>query len=242
MSVPPPATRDELRIAIIDDHDIVHAGVATWCAQADPPITVVGVYTKVEAFLTENPTSTTTIDAVLLDLELLTRRPDFDAVQQISAAGHRVIVYSHIEHPEVILRCLDLGAVSYLSKSEGRQHLIDAIYAARSDEPYVGPNMAAAMYNNDDKGRPNLSLREIEILKAWFQTENKDLVARRLHIEPTTVRTHLQRVRVKYAASGRPAPTKASLLARRPGRHHQHRGPLGQTDSGTTHGVPSTPA
>ncbi len=40
------------------------------------------------------------------------------------------------------------------------------------------------------------------------------LVARQLQIAPTTVRTHLQRVRAKYAAVGRPATTKAALVAR----------------------------
>lgn len=44
--------------------------------------------------------------------------------------------------------------------------------------------------------------------------ESNDLVAGRLNIAPATVRTHLQRVRVKYAAAGRPAPTKAALVAR----------------------------
>ena len=32
----------------------------------------------------------------------------------------RVIVYSHMAADEVILTCLDLGAVTYLAKSEGR--------------------------------------------------------------------------------------------------------------------------
>jgi hypothetical protein len=52
------------------------------------------------------------------------------------------------------------------------------------------------------------------VLVAWFQTENKEAVGKRLFIEPTTVCTHLQRVRANYAAVGRPAPTKAALIAR----------------------------
>lgn len=39
-------------------------------------------------------------------------------------------------------------------------------------------------------------------------------MARRLHIATATVRTVLQRIRAKYAAAGRPAPTKATLVAR----------------------------
>lgn len=62
--------------------------------------------------------------------------------------------------------------------------------------------------------RPDLAPREKEVLIAWFQTDSKDGVARALNIAPTTVRTHLQRVRAKYAAVGRPASTKAALVAR----------------------------
>ena len=61
---------------------------------------------------------------------------------------------------------------------------------------------------------PGLAPREREVLIAWLLTDNKELVGRQLHISPTTVRTHLQRIRAKYAAVGRPAPTKAALVAR----------------------------
>jgi DNA-binding NarL/FixJ family response regulator len=87
-----------------------------------------------------------------------------------------------------------------VTKSERKDHLIDAIRAARTDTPYVGPRMALAMLNDSTAGRANLAPREKEVLIAWFRTESKDVVARQLQIAPTTVRTHLQRVRAKYAA------------------------------------------
>jgi DNA-binding NarL/FixJ family response regulator len=62
--------------------------------------------------------------------------------------------------------------------------------------------------------RPALAPREQQVLLAWIRCDNKDEVARQLEISPTTVRTHLQRIRDKYAAAGRPAPTKAALVAR----------------------------
>lgn len=45
--------------------------------------------------------------------------------------------------------------------------------------------------------RPELAPREKEVLLAWIRTDSKDGVARQLHIAPTTVRTHLQRIRAK---------------------------------------------
>ncbi len=151
---------------------------------------------------------------MLLDLQIHGNKPEFEALRTLSDAGQRVIVYSHLSADEVILTCLDIGAVSYLIKTEGKRHLIDAIHAAHSATPYVAPRMAKALLNDARLGRTNLSQREKEVLIAWFQTESKELVGQRLYISPTTVRTHLQRARAKYANVGRPAPTKSALLAR----------------------------
>jgi DNA-binding NarL/FixJ family response regulator len=204
----------DIAIAVVDDHEVIHAGIAIWCRQADPPIRIAGNYLSAESFLSDHPPESTNVDVVLVDLELKSRHVDLLGVEKVIMAGHRVVVFSHIDADEIILKCLDLGAMSYLVKTESKDHLIDAIRDACSDIPYVAPRMAGAMYNDRRLGRPHLPVREEEVLISWFQTESKDLVAEKLHIAPSTVRTHLQRVRAKYAAVGRPAPTKAALVAR----------------------------
>ncbi|BBX18396.1 LuxR family transcriptional regulator [Mycolicibacterium duvalii] len=203
-----------VRIAIIDDHDVVHAGVQAWCAQADPPIEVVGCFLEPAEYFAARSDGAADADVVLLDLQIEGNRPDFEALRRLSDGEQRVIVYSHISADEVILTCLELGAVTYLAKSEGKRHLIDAVRAAHTATPYVGPRMGKALLNDTTLGRIKLSEREKQVLIAWFQTESKELVAKRLFIAPTTVRTHLQRARAKYASVGRPAPTKSALLAR----------------------------
>jgi DNA-binding NarL/FixJ family response regulator len=203
-----------LLIAVIDDHDVIHSGIRVWCATAEPEIRVAKEYLTADAFLTDHPGPESGIDAVVVDLELRSRQPAFDDLKRIIDADHCVVVYSHLEQNEIILRCLDLGAATYLAKSEGKSHLLHAIRAAAVHEPYIGPRMAAAMGSDTSEGRPKLSAREIEVLKAWFQTDSKEVVARRLHLEPSTIKSHLQRIRAKYAAVGRPATTKAKLVAR----------------------------
>lgn len=202
----------EISVAVIDDHDAIHAAVRLWCMQATPPITQVNNYMSWMDFVEVAPSGT--VDVVVFDLEQESGRPTFDGLERVVSDGHRVVVYSHLPAYEVILRCLDIGAVTYLVKSEGRKHLIDALRAAGTNEPYIGPRMAGAMLSDESAGRPSLAAREQEVLMAWFQTESKDLVAAKLSIAPTTVRTYLQRVRAKYAAVGRPAPTKSALMAR----------------------------
>ncbi|VEG52116.1 two component LuxR family transcriptional regulator [Mycolicibacterium aurum] len=208
------ARNEVVRIAIIDDHDVVHAGIQAWCIEADPPIDLVGSFMRPAEYFATYPGTSNDVDVVLLDLQIEGNRPDFETLSKLSDRDQRVIVYSHITTDEVILTCLELGAVTYLVKSEGKRHLIEAIHSAHSGTPYVGPRMGKAMLSDGNGGRIKLTEREKQVLVAWFQTESKDLVAKRLFIAPTTVRTHLQRARAKYASVGRSASTKSALLAR----------------------------
>lgn len=73
--------------------------------------------------------------------------------------------------------------------------------------------------DNDDeenvaRPRPSLSKREEEVLLAWIKADTKDEVSGELNVAIGTINTYLARVRAKYAAVGRPASTKAALLAR----------------------------
>jgi len=208
-SAPAPATT----VAVIDGHDVVHAGVAAWCDPADPPVELVGAFLRPDEFLTAYPDTPDGVDVVVLDVQV-DGRPDLRALRALCERGQKVVVFSDLAADEVILSCLDQGAISYLLKSEGRNHLMEAIRTAGTSTPHVGPRMARALHNDAMLGRIRLSEREKEVLIAWFQTESKDAVGQRLYISPTTVRTHLQRARAKYASVGRPAPTKSALLAR----------------------------
>lgn len=205
----PPAEPAVITVALVDDHEVVLAGIQSWCADADPPILVEARYTDPRQ-LEDAPET----DVIVLDLQFAHPAPALSTVRQHTAAGRRVIVYSMTTEPSTIPTCLDLGALTYLTKAEGQQHLVAAIQAAVSDTPYVGPTMAGAMAGDTCSDRPTLSSREKEVLLEWFRTESKGLVATSLFLSTSTVNTHLGRVRTKYAAVGRPAPTKAALVAR----------------------------
>ncbi|WP_237341959.1 LuxR C-terminal-related transcriptional regulator [Williamsia soli] len=73
------------------------------------------------------------------------------------------------------------------------------------------------MYTMDEAPqatRPTLSEREVEVLRTWLICDTKEEAGRALFIGAATVSTHIARVRGKYDAAGRPANTKAALLAR----------------------------
>ncbi len=202
------------RVIVVDNHEAIHAGIRHWCSQADPPIAVVASYRSVDELLTHHPGSAAGAEVVVFDVELQPGRPGLGELRRIVDLGHRVVVYTHITAAEIMLQAMEAGAASFVTKLDDCTHLVDAIRVANRGGAHIAPHAAAALCHNAIFGRPQLAPREKEVLLAWFQTDSKDEVARRLSIAPTTVRTHLERVRAKYAAAGRSAPTKAALVAR----------------------------
>lgn len=198
-------------VVIIDDHPAIVSGVAGWCAAADPPIRVVDTGNRLAVACTEPGRSA---DVVVFDLRLHSGSPAFRELQQLTAAGRRVVVYSQHDDTETVLQCLELGAATYLTKAEGKEHLILAVRAVAADRPYAAPALSGAMVADRTPGRPALSDRERDVLIAWFESDSKSLVAQRLYLSIKTVETYIDRVRVKYANVGRPATSKAALVAR----------------------------
>jgi DNA-binding NarL/FixJ family response regulator len=214
-SIPPPLSHGCRAVAVIDKHEAIHAAVQSWCAQARPRIPFSCGYFSVERFIAEHPENASfPVGIVIVDVQTYSGKADFTSVDNLVELGYRVIVYTHTETDEVVTAGVDHGAVTCLVKSEGKEHLINAIRTADTESPYIGPRLARAMLNDKTLRRPALAPREKEILLAWFRTDSKDEAARLLSIAPSTVRTTVQRIRAKYTAIGRPATTKVALAAR----------------------------
>ncbi|MEU9463724.1 response regulator [Streptomyces sp. NPDC058322] len=205
------AQATELSAVIVDDHPAVRAGVAQWLVTGTPPIQVAASGDDVRVAWAG---AGATADVVILDLHLGGPTPAMGELHRLVQAGRRVVVYSMRADDEIALQCLELGALCYLTKAEGAEHLLEASVAAASGRAYTPPSLAGALAGDRSATRPALSARETEVLVEWFQSESKDFVGQRLGISPRTVNTHLEHIRVKYAMIGREAPTKAALLAR----------------------------
>ena len=120
-------------VAVVDEHDAIHAAVELWCSQAQPPIGFAGNYFSAEQFLSEHPSpSESGVGLIVLELQMQRNGVDFAALDRVVSRRHRVIVYSHIATDEVILTALDRGAVTYLTKSESKDHLICLLYTSPS--------------------------------------------------------------------------------------------------------------
>ena len=198
-----------VRVAIVDDHPVVVEGVRSWLS-GDERMVVVATGDDPDEVLAG---AGGPVDVLLLDLRLHNRLM-VDAVAALSAAGQRVVVYSQFTDEQTVLAVLEAGAVAFLAKNEGREHCVATVLAAASDRGHVPPTLAGAMVADRRPQRPVLSEKEREALLLWFQSMSKASVARRMRISEHTVKQYVDRARVKYARLGRPAATKAALLAR----------------------------
>jgi DNA-binding NarL/FixJ family response regulator len=201
-------------LVVIDDQPVVHTGVRSWVAEASLLTGAVHAYHSIPEFLEKHQRQSTATEVIIYDPENGEQRPDYVGLQQLCKLEHRVVAYSRIASAEIILNCLDAGAANYIVKSEAPQHLIQAITAAQRGTESRGPLAASAVHAAQQFGRPELTAQERRVLIEWLLTDNKDSVSKKLHIAPSTVRTHLQRIRRRYSEIDRAAPSKAALFAR----------------------------
>src|SRR4051794_7533769 len=106
-------------VVVVDDHPAILSGIQAWYAASQRPITVVAAGASVEQAWT---TPGSTADVVLLDLQLGEGGPAFGSLRRLVDAGRQVVVYSMRDDEKTALNCLDLGAATFLTKSEGQQH------------------------------------------------------------------------------------------------------------------------
>jgi two-component system nitrate/nitrite response regulator NarL len=196
-------------VAIVEDHPVVAEGVASWI-RSDPGqrARLAGTASDLTGLRAMPPA-----DVIILDLELSGELVTAQ-ISGLVAAGYRVVAFSGHSDPAIVMATLDNGAHAYVSKDEGRDHLVEAVLAAAADRPYVTRSQARAMLADQHPARPALSEQERQALLLWFQGMSKASVGRRMSISENTVRQYISRARAKYAATGRSAPSKDALLAR----------------------------
>lgn len=197
-------------VVVVDDHEVVADGIRAWCTAATPPVDVVDAGVRAAVAWTGAGAHA---DVVVLDLQLEYDRPDFTAVRDLCAAGRHVVIYTQVHDDRTARRCIKLGALAYVTKSEGKAHLVSAVRLAAQGLTYTPPSLSGALVADDDKDRPVLAPMEIDALRAWFSSSSKTMAAESLGISPKTLDTYITRVRNKYARVGRETGTQARLMA-----------------------------
>ncbi len=187
-------------VVLVDAHPVVLAGLGTWLRRAGIPVVAAGDTPEV-AWSSPGATA----DVVVLDPHLEDPEPVWADLERLVAGGRRVVVHTGRHDEETATRLRRLGCSTVVPKDEGETALVAAVLAASGNRPCVPCRPAA---------RPRLTARERDVLLAWLRSESKRTVAALCHLSPRTVEGYIDRIRLRYAEVGRPAPTKASLVAR----------------------------
>ncbi|BDZ48214.1 DNA-binding response regulator [Frondihabitans sucicola] len=198
-----------LRVALVEDHEIVAVGFAELLREY-PDIRVVAVTPTVrELDLTATP-----VDLVVLDLRLGDGSSATDNIRSLLDAEVDVLILTAAEDPHAIRAAAKAGALGIVRKSQPVEELVEAIRDAASGATVAGLDWAAAIDGDAGLADAGLSAREREILALYASGEKAQSVAYLTNLSKSTVANYVSRIRAKYANAGRPAHTKVDLHRR----------------------------
>jgi DNA-binding NarL/FixJ family response regulator len=178
-----------IRILIVDDHDLLRAGLRSRL-ESEPGMAVVG-----EADTSERAVSQARKlqpNLVLLDL-LLPRKGGYDTIPELLAVAPqaRILVVSSQAAPSSVRRALSAGAAGYLPKRSSDRELVTAIRAVAEGGGYVEPELGARLVTpNGSPALEPLSERERDVLHMLALGHTNQEIGKKLFISVRTVDTH----------------------------------------------------
>ena len=197
-----------IRVAVADDQPLVRAGFGA-LVNHHPDLELVGEAADGREAL--DRIKELTPDVAVLDI----RMPELEGTQVLSAlrrdgVATEVLFLSAFMESELAYKTVAEGAKGYLSKESSRQEICDAIITvARGGTALAAEVQAGLAQEIQDRersdGRPNLTPRETEVLSMIAEGMSAPEIAKRIHLSPTTVKTHLHTLYEKLGVSDRAA-------------------------------------
>ena len=214
----PDPSAAEVRVLLVDDDDLVRAGLTMMIDGAEG-IRVVAeaadgaeVPAAVEAHFP---------DVVLMDL----RMPKVDGVTATRRLLARpdppqVIVLTTFDADEDVLAALHAGASGYLLKDTPPADIVRAVHLVAAGEPILSPQVTRRLMRRsasvaDDRMRARealapLTARELDVVGGVARGESNAEIAAELFMGVATVKAHISSVLAKLGLSNR---TQLALLA-----------------------------
>jgi DNA-binding NarL/FixJ family response regulator len=197
-----------IRVAVVDDHALVLAGLEALLASVDDIELIASAATAEDArriAVTERP------DVLVLDINL----PDgsgIDVVRALRGTAPDVAVLMLTMHDDdqSVLAAMRAGARGYVVKTTDPEEVLRAIHSVATGGAVLGPGAAQRALDvfaaePSSRAFPGLTAREHEVLELVAQGLGNATIAQRLGMAPKTVSNHVTNIFVKLQVSDRSA-------------------------------------
>jgi DNA-binding NarL/FixJ family response regulator len=193
------STLSKIRVLVVDDHPVVRAGICSMVSyQGDLELAgeAATAAQAMDLFTANEP------DVTLVDLSL----PDLSGIELIAilhkkAPEARFIVLTANAGGSEIGKAMNAGAHAYLFKNAAPEELLGAIRTVAGGGRYMSPSVGRLA--DEAAGRPDLSVRELEVLQ-WLSHGHSNLqIARELHVGQETIKFHVANILSKLEVASR---------------------------------------
>lgn len=189
----------KIRVFSVDDHPLVHEGIAT-VIRSQPDMLLAAEASNgreaIQRFREQSP------DVTLMDLRL----PDMSGIDAMIAIRSefpeaRIIILTTFAGDVEIQRALEAGARAYLLKSMPPKELVEVIRQVHAGKKRIPPEIAA--YLAEHYSDEALTRREIEVLQQVAGGSRNRDIAEKLFITEETVKVHIKHIMEKLGAADR---------------------------------------
>ncbi|HEV3379325.1 MAG TPA: response regulator transcription factor [Thermoleophilaceae bacterium] len=193
-----------LTVVLADDHVVVRNGLRL-LLDSEPGIEVVAeagdVPGAVEAVERHRP------DVLVLDL-LMPGEAGLGAIPRLHEVSPetRVVVLTAQQDPSFAGEAMRLGAAGYVPKEAAGKQLLRAISMAAEGSTYLEPRLGARLAADvaaAKRSAPELTEREVEVLRLIARGHTNREMAERLYLSIRTVESHRARIQRKLGRSSR---------------------------------------
>jgi len=195
----------EIKVLIVDDHDLVRYGFKSLLGAQDG-VDVVETLSSGEDAINWCRDHQGNVDIVLMDLNM-PGIGGIEATHRISKAWPDIgiiIVTVHDDGP-LPKQLLNGGARGYLSKGNGVEEMITAIRDVHNGKHYIAKDIAQTLALSVLPGEVNpmdtLSMRETQVLMMVAQGTRTQEISEILNLSPKTISTYRKRLYEKLDVS-----------------------------------------
>jgi two-component system response regulator DevR len=210
-----------IRIAIVDDHELVRKGVRVMLRD-EPDFEIVGERESAEDII--EFVSQTRPDVVLLDARLTgVSGPEACRLLGETHPEVKVIILTVYSDDALVEESVRAGARGYIIKDVERFELKQSIRAVYRGESVVSPSITGRLLDrmrtqskapDTAPDRPILNEKQTLILRLISEGYSNREIATRVHLSENTVKSHLQEIFARLGVRNR---VEAAIRAARDG-------------------------